>query len=200
MSTAQDQRLSYESIIWVFGTTSLRPRQLCHKIIMILQALTELEENRRSADSPSWQWGGNDELQEAFYDLAKERGVVTGNAPRKAKDARVLTSGLVDLGLLTEERVVTDAGRELLAVTESSSEGGEEPETNIFAIDRESFVYLKQLLKASLRVVRIRSALLWWWRSCSRSLGLCRMMSFASSSSSSPLMTTMPSFLRLSVS
>ena len=97
MSAAQDQRLSYESIIWVFGTTSLRPRQLSNKIIIILQALTELEENRLSAGSPSWQWGGNDELQEAFYDLAKERGVVTGNAPRKAKDARVLTSGLVDL-------------------------------------------------------------------------------------------------------
>lgn len=152
MSTAQDQRLYYESIIWVFGTTSLRPRQLSHKIITILQALTELEESLLSAGSPSWQWGGNNELQEAFYDLAKERGVVTGNAPRKAKDARVLTSGLVDLGLLTEERVVTDAGRELLAATESSSEVGEEPETNIFAIDRESFVYLKQLLKASLRV------------------------------------------------
>ena len=152
MSTAQDQRLYYESIIWVFGTTSLRPRQLSHKIITILQALTELEESLLSAGSSSWQWGGNNELQEAFYDLAKERGVVTGNAPRKAKDARVLTSGLVDLGLLTEERVVTDAGRELLAATESSSEVGEEPETNIFAIDRESFVYLKQLLKASLRV------------------------------------------------
>lgn len=154
MSTAQDQRLYYESIIWVFGTTSLRPRQLRHKIITILQALTELEESLLSAGSPSstWQWGGNNELQEAFYDLAKERGVVTGNAPRKAKDARVLTSGLVDLGLLTEERVVTDAGRELLTATESSSEVGEEPETNIFAIDRESFVYLKQLLKASLRV------------------------------------------------
>lgn len=152
MSTAQDQRLYYESIIWVFGTTSLRPRQLSHKIITILQTLTELEESLLSAGRPSWQWGGNNELQEAFYDLAKERGVVTGNAPRKAKDARVLTSGLVDLGLLTEERVVTDAGRELLAATESSSEVGEEPETNIFAIDRESFVYLKQLLKASLRV------------------------------------------------
>lgn len=152
MSTAQDQRLYYESIIWVFGTTSLRPRQLSHKIITILQTLTELEESLLSAGRPSWQWGGNNELQEAFYDLAKERGVVTGNAPRKAKDARVLTSGLVDLGLLTEERVVTDAGRELLAATESSSEVGEEPETNIFTIDRESFVYLKQLLKASLRV------------------------------------------------
>lgn len=152
MSTAQDQRLYYESIIWVFGTTSLRPRQLSHKIITILQALTELEESLLSAGNPSWQWRGNNELQEAFYDLAKERGVVTGNAPRKAKDARVLTSGLVDLGLLTKERVVTDAGRELLAATESSSEVGEEPETNIFAIDRESFVYLKQLLKASLRV------------------------------------------------
>ncbi len=55
---------------------------------------------------------------------------------------------MVDIGLITEDRLITDAGRELLKVTSS----GDFETNNVFNINRDSFIYLKQLLKTSIDV------------------------------------------------
>ena len=41
----------------------------------------------------------------------RRNGFIEGEAPRKAKDAREKTSGLVDLGLINDERRLTDGRR-----------------------------------------------------------------------------------------
>lgn len=94
----------------------------------------------------NWNW--NNELQEKYYDFMKDRAFLTGEAKRKGKDAREKTSGLVDIGLITEDRLITDAGRELLKITNS----GDFETNNVFNINRDSFIYLKQLLKTSINV------------------------------------------------
>lgn len=94
----------------------------------------------------NWNW--NNELQEKYYDFMKDRAFLTGEAKRKDKDAREKTSGLVDIGLITEDRLITDAGRELLKITSS----GDFETNNVFNINRDSFIYLKQLLKTSIDV------------------------------------------------
>ena len=93
-------------------------------------------------------WNWNNELQKKYYDFMKGRDFLTGDAKRKDKDAREKTSGLVDIGLITEDRLITEAGRELLKITSS----GIFETDNAFNINRDSFVYLKQLLKTSIDV------------------------------------------------
>lgn len=49
------------------------------------------------------------------------------------------TSGLVDIGLITEDRLITETGRELLKITSS----GDFETNNIFNINRDSFYLSK---------------------------------------------------------
>ena len=70
---------------------------------------------------------------------------VTKEANRKDKDAREKTSGLVDLGLVNDERRLTSAGHALLAVAQS----GNFADNNLLQIPADSFIYFKQLLKLS---------------------------------------------------
>lgn len=67
---------------------------------------------------------------------------------RKDKDAREKTSGLVDIGLITDDRLITEAGRELLSLASN----GNFKINNLFNINSDSFVYLRQLLKTSIDV------------------------------------------------
>ena len=78
----------------------------------------------------------------------KDKGFLYGEAERKDKDAREKTSGLVDIGLITSDRLITDAGRELLNIANE----GIFDVNNLFNIDKDSFVYLKQLLKTTINV------------------------------------------------
>ena len=78
----------------------------------------------------------------------KNKDFLTGTAKRKDKDAREKTSGLVDIGLITDDRLITEAGKELLKIT---SNGNFETD-NVFNINRDSFIYLKQILKTSINV------------------------------------------------
>ena len=75
----------------------------------------------------------------------KEKGFVEGNADNKPKDAREKTSGLVDIGLIDDNRRLTNVGKALLAISESNDFGSD----NHFEIPKDSFMYLKQLLKTS---------------------------------------------------
>ena len=139
-----NKSIPYQSFCWVIGTTSFRTAKLNLKIEAQLLLLDEFynEVIKKSI----WNW--NNELQEKYYDFMKDRDFLTGDAKRKDKDAREKTSGLVDIGLITEDRLITEAGRELLKITSS----GIFETDNAFNINRDSFVYLKQLLKTSIDV------------------------------------------------
>ena len=139
-----NKSIPYQSFCWVIGTTSFRTAKLNLKIEAQLLLLEEFynEVIKKSI----WNW--NNELQKKYYDFMKGRDFLTGDAKRKDKDAREKTSGLVDIGLITEDRLITEAGRELLKITSS----GIFETDNAFNINRDSFVYLKQLLKTSIDV------------------------------------------------
>lgn len=136
--------IPYQSFCWVIGTTSFRTAKLNLKIEAQLLLLDEFY--NEVIKKSRWNW--NNELQERYYDFMKDRAFLTGEAKRKDKDAREKTSGLVDIGLITEDRLITEAGRELLKITSS----GDFETNNVFNINRDSFIYLKQLLKTSIDV------------------------------------------------
>ena len=130
--------IPYQSFCWVIGTTSFRTAKLNLKIEEQLLLLNEFY-----ASNSAWNWDSSS--QEKYYDFMKEKGFLSGAAQRKDKDAREKTSGLVDIGLISSDRIITEAGKELLEITSS----GRFESDNILNISRDSFVYLKQLLKTS---------------------------------------------------
>lgn len=139
-----DKSIPYQSFCWVIGTTSFRTAKLNLKIEAQLLLLDEFY--NEVIKKFNWDW--NNEIQEKYYDFIKNKAFLTGDAKRKDKDAREKTSGLVDIGLITEDRLITEAGRELLKITNS----GNFETNNVFNINRDSFIYLKQLLKTSIDV------------------------------------------------
>ena len=139
-----NKSIPYQSFCWVIGTTSFRTAKLNLKIEAQLLLLDKFY--NEVIKKSSWNW--NNELQEKYYDFMKSEAFLTGDAKRKDKDAREKTSGLVDIGLITEDRLITEAGRKLLEITSS----GDFEVNNVFNINRDSFIYLKQLLKTSIDV------------------------------------------------
>lgn len=139
-----NEKPSYQSFCWVIGTTSFRTAKLNLKIEEQLSLLDEFYDE--IIKESNWNW--NNELQEKYYDFMKNKDFLTGEAKRKDKDAREKTSGLVDIGLITVDRLITEVGRELLKITKD----GKFESDNIFNISRDSFIYLKQLLKTSINV------------------------------------------------
>ena len=139
-----NKNIPYQSFCWVIGTTSFRTAKLNLKIEKQLLLLDEFyNEVVKKSD---WNW--NNELQEKYYDFMKNKDFLTGTAKRKDKDTREKTSGLVDIGLITDDRLITEAGKELLKITSN----GNFKTDNVFNINRDSFIYLKQILKTSINV------------------------------------------------
>ncbi|WP_127162918.1 AlwI family type II restriction endonuclease [Veillonella sp. VA141] len=136
--------ISYQSFCWVVGTTSFRTAKLNLKIEEQLLLLDEFY--REISKKSQWEWCST--IQEQYYNFMKDKGFVTGEANLKDKDAREKTSGLVELGLVTADRILTEAGRTLLDVTTT----GAFEANNDFNISGDSFMYLKQLLKTSVDV------------------------------------------------
>lgn len=73
----------------------------------------------------------------------KAKEFVVGSAKNKPKDAREKTSGLVDIGIIDENRKLTEAGRALFEISQSNDFTSD----NFFQIPKDSFLYLRQLLK-----------------------------------------------------
>lgn len=133
---------AYKSYCWSLGTTSFRMVEFNRKIEQQLKLLNEFW----GLQPVGLQWSGSDAVQTAYYKFMKERGFIENkDANRKDKDARQKTSGLVDLGLLTDERRLTNAGQVLLSIAES----GNFSRDNLLQIPADSFIYFKQLLKLS---------------------------------------------------
>lgn len=136
--------ITYQSYCWVIGTTSFRTAKLNLKIEQQLLLLDSFY--NETIQESEWEW--NKETQILYYDHMKENGILTGSAKRKDKDARQKTSGLVDIGIINDDRRITEAGRKLLEITER----GQFESNNLFNIDNDSYIYLKQLLKTTINV------------------------------------------------
>ena len=133
-------KFAYKSYCWNLGTTSFRTEKFNRTIeiqLDLLDKFWQLPQNQKEV------WNGNSSLQDRYYDFLKQNEFVDGSATRKDKDAREKTSGLVELGLITNNRKLTNAGIRVLQI----SKDGDFSIDNALQISKDSFVYLKQLLK-----------------------------------------------------
>lgn len=141
----QLEDLVYKSYCWCFGTTSFRTKNFNRKIeeqLLLLKNFFNLPQHSNQS------WENNNELQEQYYLYMQENGFVYGEAQRKDKDARQKTSGLVELGLIDSNRQLTIAGEALLSISQSDDFVSD----NFLKIPKDSFIYLKQILKTSISV------------------------------------------------
>lgn len=129
--------MAFKSYSWSIGTTSFRVSQLNYKIERQLQLLKQFW-----LDNPNINWNNNNELQKKYYYFMKDNVFVNGEAPRPDKDAREKTSGLVDIGVLTKDRKLTEVGIKIESLLDK-----ERAKDNIFYIDEDSYYYLLQFLK-----------------------------------------------------
>ena len=126
---------AYKSYCWSLGTTSFRMVEFNRKIERQLELLRDFWANPAFLNQ---QWSENEPVQIAYYEFLKENGFIEGEASRKAKDAREKTSGLVDLGLINDERRLTEAGTALLQIALTSNFNT----NNLLQIPAVSFLYL----------------------------------------------------------
>ncbi len=139
------KNIPYQSFCWVIGTTSFRTAKLNLKIEQQLLLLSDFHQQYLGKHK-EWVWNSN--TQEDYYDFMKTFKFLSGDAARKDKDAREKTSGLVELGLINPDRTITEVGYELLNITKT----GDFEENNYFNINKDSYVYFKQLLKTTIKV------------------------------------------------
>ena len=145
------ETLSYSSFFWSLGTTSFRTKEFNYSIEKQLACLDDFwkipENSNQGWDNKYMDSEQEDiyEIKNRYYDFMRERGLTTGDDKVKYKAAREKTSGLVDLGLIDENHRLTEAGRRILEI----SQGGDYSSDNPLLISKDSYVYLKQLLKTS---------------------------------------------------
>lgn len=111
-------KYTYKSYAWSIGTTSLRMADIGAKIELQLNLLDEFWSNPTVA-TKTWQ-----DAQEDYYDFLYAKGYVDGSitvADKKRKTARQKTSGVTDLGLIDDQRKITPAGHDLLALLKPCS-------------------------------------------------------------------------------
>lgn len=139
--------MAFKSYCWVIGTTSFRVKQLSYKNELQLQYLSEL-----FLRNPEKEWRS---LQEKYYDLLVDKGFSKGTANNKAKDARELTSGLADLGLVYRNtRQITTVGDSINQIRRKADFSSD----NALEISPDSYVYLRQFLKLQInnKTIKIR--------------------------------------------
>lgn len=130
--------IKFQSYCWSLGTTSFRVKDLNFKIERQLQILKELWN-----ENPEVNWKGNNSIQEDYYNKMLQKEFITGKANNKSKDARQKTSGLVQIGVIDDNRHISDIGQKIINIVEQDDFKGD----NIFNINKDSYIYLKQLLK-----------------------------------------------------
>src|SRR5574344_1597906 len=132
--------IEFKPYCWCLGNTSFRVADLNYKNEIQLRYLDELF-NAHPDDT--WR-----DLQVEYYNLLSKYGFKNGKAARPDKDARELTSGLADIGLIYRDtRESTPVGNAITAISESGNFTPDNP----FGISRDSYVYLLQLLKYQIR-------------------------------------------------
>ena len=137
--------LTYKSFYWCLGTTSFRTKNFNKRIE---QQLALLRDFWKLPENVSQEWAESNGVQTDYYNFLHDSGFLIGNAGNKAKDAREKTSGLVSLGLIHENRRLTNVGQVLLNISEKNNF----VVNNVLGIPADSFIYFKQLLKTSLKI------------------------------------------------
>ena len=137
--------LTYKSFYWCLGTTSFRTKNFNKRIEQQLSLLRDFWALPENANK---EWSAHNDLQTAYYNFLHTSGFISGNAPNKAKDAREKTSGLVNLGLISDNRRLTEVGNALLKLSEQNNFAVD----NLLGLPADSFIYFKQLLKTSLTI------------------------------------------------
>lgn len=140
--------LQYKSFYWCLGTTSFRTKNFNKKIeqqLALLRTFWSQKENLGQV------WSENNGIQTNYYNFLHTLGFISGNAKNKPKDAREKTSGLVSLGLIDNNRQLTNAGIELLNLSEQNNFAV----NNSLGLPADSFLYFKQLLKTSLEIEEV---------------------------------------------
>lgn len=135
-------RIHFTSYCWSLGTTSFRTEKFNYMIeeqLKLIKEFFSLDENKEL------KWERNRKLQTRYYDYLKSNGFIKGDAARKDKDARQKTSGLVDLGLIDNNRRLTPVGDKLVDI--AIKHNYKTKNSNYFGIDNDSYIYLLQLLK-----------------------------------------------------
>lgn len=130
------EKISLEKYAWSIGTTSFRVENLRESIPQQLEALEEL-----NSKYPELAWDKDKQI--LYSKLLTEKGIFIIDKTLD-KDARVKTSSLSGLGLVTEDRKITNVGEYIL---KSFKEESLDVSKNIFNISEDSFMYLKQFLK-----------------------------------------------------
>ena len=145
--------MASKNYCWSIGTTSFRTSQLNYKIERQLQLL---EEFWNIYPNKQWDDERTDELvkkldmscdekyptQVLYYNFLKENKFLVGDAPLRDKDARAKTSGLVNIGVLNNERKITAVGHAIKNLLNYNN-----TKENIFNISDDSYKYLLQFLK-----------------------------------------------------
>lgn len=147
------ETLSYSSFFWSLGTTSFRTKEFNYSIEKQLACLDDfwkIPENSNQGWEKKYMAPGQEDIYEIknrYYDFMRERGLTVGDDPIKYKAAREKTSGLVDLGLINENHRLTEVGRRILEISQSEDYSSDNP----LLISKDSYVYLKQLLKTFIK-------------------------------------------------
>lgn len=134
--------IGFKSYCWSIGTTSYRTDNFNMSIERQLQLLKQFRELKSNVGK---KWNSNNSFQSEYYDYLKQNAFVKGKAARPDKDAREKTSGLRDIGLLDDERNLTEAGLELIKISVSDNFKAD----NFLEISKDGFLYFKQLLKTA---------------------------------------------------
>lgn len=127
--------IKFQTYAWSYGTTSFRVSELKYKIE---RQLIRLKELREIYPDKNWK-----ELQEIYFEMLVEEGLAKSTAKDKAKDARQKTSSLVDLGLVDNERRLTEIGEKLYKINYKKDYNF----NNLFFLRNDAYLYFKQLLK-----------------------------------------------------
>lgn len=142
-------KLSYSSFFWSLGTTSFRTKEFNFSIEKQLKCLDDFWKIPQNSDQ-GWEKkymapGQKDiyEIKNRYYDFMRDCGLTTGDDRVKYKAAREKTSGLVDLGLINENHRLTDVGRKILEISQNDDYQSDNP----LLLSKDSYIYLKQLLK-----------------------------------------------------
>jgi len=128
-------KIKFKTYSWVYGTTSFRVSELKYKIEKQLILLKELKDKY---PKKSWQ-----ELQLLYFEILVENGLAKPTSNNKEKDARQKTSSLKDLGLIDENRDLTNIGLKLYKLNKKKKFESK----NIFYLREDAYIYFKQFLK-----------------------------------------------------
>jgi len=147
------EALAYSSFFWSLGTTSFRTKEFnssIEKQLACLDDFWKIPENHDQGWEKKYLAPGQADIYEIknrYYDFMRDRGLTVGDDAIKYKAAREKTSGLVDLGLINENHRLTEVGKRILEISRSENYSSDNP----LLISKDSYVYMKQLLKTSVK-------------------------------------------------